>query len=87
MPERGGEGVVEAEAAQRAHSQGDQGGRIPDKGPAEGQEQEQQVVGSVIVQVALYPRHELVLLWDAGELSKELADGPRGLAPIHLEGL
>ena len=85
MPEGSCKGVVEAQTAQRAHGQGNEGGRVPGEGPTEGQEQQEQVVGAVIVQVALDPRHKLVPVWDACKLPKELADGPRGLAPVHLQ--
>ncbi len=61
-PEAGGKGIIEAEAAKGTHANGDQGPYIAQKCATEGQQDEEEVVGAVVVQVALDAGHQLVLV-------------------------
>ena len=79
-----GETVVGAEEGETRHGARDERPRVAEKRDEEADDQDAEVVGAVVVHVALEAGGELALgLW-WGELGEELRQGPGAHVPVHL---
>ena len=84
LAERLREGIVREEEGEARHRARDERPRVAEKGDAEREHQGAEVVGAVVVRVALEPAQELRLGLGRREFGEELRQRARARVPVHL---